>query len=308
VHSRLCLAFVVTSVLNARTMRTDKEIFRIFQKCPEFIFDLAGLDDHGPCSVESVTIKSLQRSMDGLVRPDDPRQPLTVVEVQFQRSETIYNRVVIEMAAIQEDHGMREIRGIVFFAARSLDPAVRPWTSVVQSVMLDEALAAREEKFPDDPAVAVFKPVFEPDKAKLEKAAAAHYRAIRTSAKLSTDQAEALAEVFLHGLLERFRDKTDQEIAMILDLPDIEDTRAGKDLMEKGMERGLERGREEGREEGLESSIVVIARKRFEAGQVDARLEAAIRDLGTRALEQLLDELLDLPDADALRQRVEDLA
>jgi predicted transposase YdaD len=297
-------------------MRTDKEIFRIFQKCPEFIFDLAGLDDHGPCSVESVTIKSLQRSMDGLVRPDDPRQPLTVVEVQFQRSETIYNRVVIEMAAIQEDHGMREIRGIVFFAARSLDPAARPWTSVVQSVMLDEALAAREEKFPDDPAVAVFKPVFEPDKAKLEKAAAAHYRAIRTSAKLSTDQAEALAEVFLHWLLERFRDRTDQEIAMILDLPDIEDTRAGRDLMEKGMERGLkrglkrglERGREEGREEGLESSIVVIARKRFEAGQVDARLEAAIRDLGTRALEQLLDELLDLPDAEALRQRVENLA
>jgi predicted transposase YdaD len=182
----------------------------------------------------------------------------------------------------------------------------------VQSVMLDEALAAREEKFPVDPAVAVFKPVFEPDKAKLEKAAAAHYRAIRTSAKLSTDQAEALAEVFLHWLLERFRDRTDQEIAMILDLPDIEDTRAGKDLMEKGMERGLkrglERGREEGREEGLESSIVVIARKRFKAGQVDARLEAAIRDLGTRALEQLLDELLDLSDANALRQRVEDLA
>ena len=72
--------------------------------------------------------------------------------------------------------------------------------------------------------------------------------------------------------------------------------------------QNLERGLERGREEGLESSIIVIARKRFGADQVDAKLEAAIRDLDTQALEQLLEELLDLSDSEALRHRVKDLA
>ena len=122
----------------------------------------------------------------------------------------------------------------------------------------------------------------------------------RPATGLTAGQAETLLAVFLNWLLERFRDRSQKEIAMILDLPDIEDTRAGRELLEKGIEKGIEKGREE----GLESGILMIARKRFGADSVDGPLEAAIRDLSAPALERLLDVLLDLPDIAALRQRV----
>ena len=130
----------------------------------------------------------------------------------------------------------------------------------------------------------------------------------RPATGLTAGQAETLLAVFLNWLLERFRDRSQKEIAMILDLPDIEDTRAGRELLEKGIEKGRQEGRQEGRregrEEGLESGILLIARKRFGADSVDGPLEAAIRDLSAPALERLLDVLLDLPDVEALRQRV----
>ena len=60
--------------------------------------------------------QSLQRSMDGLVRPEDPGQPLTIIEIQFQRAESIYNRIVVEMALVQEANDMCPVRGIIFRA------------------------------------------------------------------------------------------------------------------------------------------------------------------------------------------------
>ncbi|MCB1098063.1 MAG: DUF2887 domain-containing protein, partial [Verrucomicrobiae bacterium] len=287
--------------LNSRKgpMHTDKETYQIFRRFPQLLFELAEIDDPGKCSMEAVTVKSLQRSMDGLVRPEDPDQPLNIIEIQFQRADNIYNRIVVEMALVQEANDMRSVRGLIFFASRSLDPTVAPWTTCVQAVMLDEALARREAALPDDPFVAVFKPVFESDDSKLEKEAATHYRHLQISDQLNTDQAETLQMVFLGWFLERFRDRSHKEIAMILDLPDIEDTRAGRELLEKGLEQGLE--------QGVESSVLLIARKRFGVQSIDKELEAAIRELRYPALEQLLGDLLDLPDLEALRRKVTEL-
>ena len=48
-----------------------------------------------------------------MVVPEALEQPLTVVEFQFQRDETIYTRTVVEMAAVQESHQMRAVQGVI---------------------------------------------------------------------------------------------------------------------------------------------------------------------------------------------------
>ncbi len=275
-------------------MRTDKEVYQVFRHCPEIVFEMAGLDYPGTCRVTSETLKEIERRLDGIVRPDDPAKPLTVFEVQFQKAPEIYPRVAVEMALVQQHDAMRGVQGIIFFADRALDPATAPWTAVVRRVYLDEALAELEKRDPGDPVVAVFKPVFEANQTRLEMEAARHYRSIRDGGKYTPEQKQSLSDVYLHWLMERLTHLTQKELAMILDLPDIEDTRCGRDLIERGIERGIEK------------SILVLARKKF-GSVVDEEMEMAVRGLATAEAEILLADLLDLESVGAFRARLAEL-
>ena len=159
-------------------MRTDKQIFRIFAAVPEWIFELTQLDSPGACELRSFTLKELERRADGLVVPIDPSRPLTVVEFQFQLDETIYARTVQEMIAAQVEHGMRDIEGIILFAYNALDPKTEPWTRVVRSFVFDDLLRALEQRQPEHPLVAVFKPLLVEDDAALANSAVQYYKRI----------------------------------------------------------------------------------------------------------------------------------
>ncbi len=254
---------------------------------------LAGLDPPAGAKMESVSVKALQRTMDGLVRSSDPGEPLTVVEVQFQRDEAIYTRLVVEMALVQEESGFGPVRGVVFFAKRSLDPGTEPWASVVRSVVLEEALPKLEGVEPARPLVAAFAPVFEEDGAELEKRAAGLYRQI-TAGDLPHERIDALTQVFVSWLTERFRDRTQKEIAMILDLPSILETRAGREIYEEGIEQGIERG--------IERGLVAIARRKF--GDLDMGIVSRIEALNAEAAEALLLDLLEMKSLAEFRERL----
>ena len=71
-------------------MRTDKQLFQIFSNFPEWLFELAELPFPGHCVLRPFAVKSLERDADGVVIPDDPLQPITVVEFQCQRDDRIY--------------------------------------------------------------------------------------------------------------------------------------------------------------------------------------------------------------------------
>ena len=53
-------------------MKTDKELYRIFEVAPEWVFELAGLPSPGKCTLQSVTVKALERRADGVVVPKAP--------------------------------------------------------------------------------------------------------------------------------------------------------------------------------------------------------------------------------------------
>src|SRR2546425_310047 len=96
-------------------MKTDKHIYRLFQANPDWLFELTRLESPGKSSFRAFTVKALQRDADGVVVPDDPAKPLTVVEVQFQVDVTIYQRIVTEMAALQVEYPGRAVQGIILF-------------------------------------------------------------------------------------------------------------------------------------------------------------------------------------------------
>lgn len=163
-------------------MRTDKQLYKIFEAVPEWIFQLAGLPSPGKSTLRSLAIKALERRADGVVIPESSEQPLTVVEFQFQKEPTVYTRTVMEMAAVQEAHQMRPVQGLIFFGNDDLDPQTAPWTRVVPTFLLREVLETWERAHPGHPLAAVFKPLLVDSEATLEREAAGYYRTIQGSA------------------------------------------------------------------------------------------------------------------------------
>ena len=59
-------------------MRTDKQIYVIFEAAPDWVFQLAGIPTPGKSVLRSVTIKALERKADAVIFPESPDQLLMV--------------------------------------------------------------------------------------------------------------------------------------------------------------------------------------------------------------------------------------
>ena len=127
------------------------------------------------------------------------------------------------------------MQGLVFFGYNNLDPQTMPWTQVVRSYVLPDVLEEWERKDPKHPLVAVFKPLLAESEEVLQRQAAGYFRAIKHS---SLDPAckRTLEEVFVSWLEQRLKHKTKKEIETMLlgELPDLEETASGKDLIRIG--------------------------------------------------------------------------
>jgi len=304
-------------------MRTDKQLYRVFEANPDWVFQLARLPSPGKSSMRAVTIKALERNADGVIVPEAIEPPLTVVEFQFQKDETIYTRTVAEMIAVQEANRMRPVQGLIFFGYNNLDPQTAPWNRVVQAFTLREVVGAFEQDHPGHPLVAVFKPLLVEDDVALEAEAVGYYRTIKYS-ELPTACKTSLLDVFVSWLEQRLSHKNKKEIEIMLlgELPGLEETQSGRDLIRIGEERGIrvgeergirvgeergvrvgeERGirvgEERGEQRGLQKAILVSLRARY--GAVPAPLQEKIRTLTVDEAERVLECLPQCPTLEAL--------
>lgn len=265
-------------------MKTDKQLFQIFAVRPQWLFELAGLPTPGACSLLPFTLKSLEREADGIVVPADASQPITVVEFQFQRDERIYTRLVTEMAAAQEAHAMRPVQGLIMFGRTGLDPQTSPWSRIVRSVVLKDVLPEFARTHAGHPLAAVFEPLVEENLPTLETRAAGLYRVLR-GADLDERHRDVLLGVFADWLGQRFPNKHKRELEMIMieDLPPVEETVWGRELIELGEKRGEKRGAEQ----TLNRAVQVCLKVRFPP--VPKELAQQIRQLEKPQKEQLLE-------------------
>ena len=278
-------------------MKTDKELYRIFEVAPEWVFELAGLPSPGKSTLQSVTVKALERRADGVIVPEAPDQPLTIVEFQLQADDTIYRRTVVEMAAVQDAFPGRVVQGVIFFGYNKLDPQTVPWTQVVRSYVLPDVLREWERKQPNHPLVAVFKPLLAESEEALQRQAAGYFRAIENSS-LGSACKRTLEEVFVSWLEQRFKDKTKKEIETMLlgELPDLEETASGKDLIRIGEQRGEKRGEKR----TWEKAILAFLATRY--GTVPVAIHEKIVKLTPAEAERMMQFLAQCASLDEVNQ------
>ena len=282
-------------------MNTDAQFHELFSINPEWLFELIGRPSPGRSQMQSVALKAISRTTDGLFVPDDISKPLTIAEWQFYLDRTIYARTAIAMAMVQLENPDREVEGVILFGSPSHDPQISPWNRVIDCCHLEEAVNRLEQSDPDHPLPAVFKPLIVSDDALLERDAVSYLRRIRNSS-VDPPAKATLEDVFVSWFEQRFKDKTKQEIEAMFqqELPDLRDTRSGQQIFEIGREEGIEVGREEGLEKGRveESRAAVrrLAEKKF--GELPADVLSRIQAISDIAVLHNLQ--LDIFDAVSL--------
>ncbi len=225
-------------------MRTDKHYFKIFEVRPDWAYLLAGMKPPRRLLFRSVAIKELEGIADGVVIPGDRSEPLTVIEMQEHWNAEIYATTVIKMAALQKMYGMRPVRGFLFFGESRLDPQTEPWRHVISSFVLRDAVSAFSKQNPDHPLAAVFDPLLARTDEELQNRAASDIRCIKQCDQISDKTRDILLDVFTSWMRQRFKHLPRREIEamMLIDLPPLEETIEGKELVQVAEARGEARG------------------------------------------------------------------
>jgi hypothetical protein len=175
------------------------------------------------------------------------------------------------MAAVQIEHQMRAVQGIVLFRFRGLDPQTPPWNQVVHAFLLRDLVEMLQSSHPKHPLVAVFQPVLLSNEQTLQQHA---------GSTLAVPLKTALLEIFVSWLEQRFTHMSKQEIETMFvgELPDLEETQSGKDLIAIGEKRGEARG--------IAEAIVLFLEARH--GSVPEALQRRLGTLPLPRLQELL--------------------
>jgi predicted transposase YdaD len=279
-------------------MQTDIQLYEIFCQHPEWIADLMNEPFPEPSTFRSITLKKVERRLDGLLEPLDQTKPLRVVEFQFFPNDDIYLRAVEQRIAVHRLYPGRDVEAIIFFAQRTLDLRPMPWTWVVNAAYLDEEMVILAERYPAHPLPKLLAPVFEKSDATLEITAPQVYKELAQIPGLTTEQRDTLQLIYTSLLLSRFKNKTIQEVTAMITSLDITKTRAGQELIAIGEAIGEAKGKQEGKAEGKAQTLLNILAKRL--GKLPKTAVAHIEHLHFLQLEQLEELVLELPSIPAL--------
>ncbi|NEX17722.1 MAG: hypothetical protein C1943_14145 [Halochromatium sp.] len=287
-------------------MHTDKQIYLLLGADPEFLCLLTdGLRIDGPYAFEAIDVKALERRIDGVVLPADPAQAIWAIEVQAQKDDAIYHRLLVDMGLLGERRLEQPVRGLLLFLSPEHDPQTEPWHSTfardpqcpIRRVYLIEVLEQLRQTQPEHPLLATFLPYLVEDRERLREQAPLAYGQIQ-QAPLPEQARRHCLDVFQSWLLARFQDQTLEEIlSMLGEMTPLEQTRAYQEIVAKNQPIWLEEGREEGRRREAERVALRLLRRRL--GSLTKAQQAHIQALPVDPLEDLIEALLDFStDAD----------
>ncbi|CAK0777413.1 DUF4351 domain-containing protein [Gammaproteobacteria bacterium] len=228
-------------------MRTDQAIYEFLATGPEAYRALTGgLLLPGPYRFDSVTFKNLERRLDAIFDPADPKEPVRLLEFQGLPSRTARPNLMTKMGLYGEAHPERSVRGLLVFLHQRLDldrsaGVGRDEDWHWQVVYLNQFLPEWLEREPDNPHLAVLASLVLP-KRRLRQWAHQLWQAIQ-QAPMPLDVRNVLEEVLLAWFGGRFKTITPEEIKAMLNMSlPFENTRLYQEIFAQGEARGEARG------------------------------------------------------------------
>jgi predicted transposase/invertase (TIGR01784 family) len=291
-------------------MRRDSIFYKLFQQSPSLLFQLlqnppANADDY---RFDSVAVKEPRFEIDGVFLPpeNDNSGVVYFCEVQFQKDEILYERVLAESSLYFYRNRARfsDWQAVIIYPSRNTEQSnIYPLRGFLNSdqvhrVYLDEL--GDIHQLPIWVAVMILTTLEES-----QAPEAARYLLTRTNEEIPLPSSRAIIEMITTIMMYKFEQLSRKEVESMLGIT-LKETRVYREIKEEGREeglkQGLEQGKQEGREEGLEEAALNIVlrqlTKRF--GKVSRKIRASISGLPLPILEDLSEALLDFTSLDDL--------
>ena len=208
-------------------MKTDTIFYTLLQNLPSVLFEIL---EQSPTQANhylfsSVEIKELSRRIDGLFlpKPEFSEDPIYFVEVQYQRDDDLYWRLITEaFLYLNQYRPNKSWKAVVLWAKRSLDPGIpiayRTLLSdgQIQVIYLDELTDTSSSI-----GLGIIGLVVAPEDEAVEVAR----NLIGQVQKVDVSYSRQLLELVERMLIYKFSNKTRQELEAMFGLTEWRQTR-----------------------------------------------------------------------------------
>ncbi len=271
-------------------MHSDPIFYELFQAAPQTFFELMQITP--PCAYrfESITVKTTEKRIDGLLQPVQTGQPLYFVEVQGYPDEAIYWRVLREVATYFEQNSARrkdEWQAVVIWLDKENDDPEFGKTTIYDDasqqriISLDLLKAARQL---DDTTLAhtMLSPLLAKTEIEVQQKLPQWAATIQRS-QVDIETEQRLLMLLTQIIEQKFKTLSYKELERMLKLTPFEETRSFVETHERKM-----------KEKQIEW-IVTFIQKRFKfAESTVSRLKQRLTQLSLSDLDPLFSDLIDM--------------
>lgn len=220
-------------------MKTDSLFYALFQTAPGLFFELIGQSapETAGYRFASIELKQTAFRVDGVFLPSEDAgdAPVYFLEVQFQRDALLYRRLFAEVFLYLRQHpDVRQWQAVVLYPNARVEVA-EPETfgevlhsSHVQVIYLEQLDAISELT----PGLGILRLLVEPETT-VPEAARGVIERVQESSLVATDTAK-LIELIEMIVVYTFPRRSRQEIAAMLGLTDLKETRVYQEGREEG--------------------------------------------------------------------------
>lgn len=220
-------------------MKTDTIFYRLFQSFPSIFFELINQPPEAAnvYQFSSVEVKQLSFRIDGMFLPtsNTASLPIYFVEVQFQPDSNFYSRLFAEIFLyLRQNKPTNDWRAVVIYPSQNVDTG-NIWhyreffaSQRVRQVYLDELGSTPGQSI----GIAILKLVIEPE----ETAGIKARELIAQTRRETTDEAtlQEFIQLIETIIVYKFTQKSREEIAEMLGLSDLKQTRVYQEALEEG--------------------------------------------------------------------------
>ena len=260
-------------------MKTDALFYELFQAAPQTFFELLQITPACPYRFESITVKTAEKRIDGVLEPVDTTAPLYFLEVQAFPDDVIYWRAMREISTYFEQRPQQQERAwqaIVLWLNKEDDPGLgtlkplahRPHSRLRSAdlIKLLKKLKAVDEKAL---VLNVLHPLLTNSEREVRKNVVQWVENIRQTPNLDTQAEERLVAVLSQLIEQKFRSLSYKELSQMLRLTPLRETESVQEVL---------------KEEWLDVLIPMIRRQFVISDEIQAAL---LRDLQTLAADRL---------------------